>query len=56
MKNNFIKEITQRGFFHQCTDQTKLTDLLNQKSTKAYIALIVRLQAFMSEVYCKLCA
>ena len=37
MKNNFIKEITQRGFFHQCTDQTKLTDLLNQKSTKAYI-------------------
>ena len=37
MKNNFITEITQRGFFHQCTDQDKLVDLLNHKLIKAYI-------------------
>ena len=37
MKNNFITEITQRGFFHQCTDQEKLTNLINKKSIKAYI-------------------
>ena len=27
MKNNFINEINQRGFFHQCTDQEKLSNL-----------------------------
>ena len=37
MKNNFINEITSRGFFHQCTDKDKLTNLLNNKSIKAYI-------------------
>ena len=37
MKNNFINEITQRGFFHQCTDQVKLTNLINSKNIKAYI-------------------
>ena len=37
MKNKFINEITTRGFFHQCTDKDKLTDLLNKKSIKAYI-------------------
>ena len=37
MKNNFINEITTRGFFHQCTDKDKLTDLLTKKSIKAYI-------------------
>ena len=37
MKNNFINEITQRGFFHQCTDQVKLTSLIQNKHTKAYI-------------------
>ena len=37
MKNNFISEITQRGFFHQCTDKDKLTDLLSLKPIKAYI-------------------
>tara|TARA_B100000780_G_scaffold268643_1_gene226764 strand:+ start:1542 stop:2783 length:1242 start_codon:yes stop_codon:yes gene_type:complete len=37
MKNNFINEINQRGFFHQCTDQEKLTNLINQKPVKAYI-------------------
>ena len=37
MKNNFINEITQRGFFHQCTDQDKLINLINRKPIKAYI-------------------
>ena len=37
MKNNFINEMTQRGFFHQCTDQDKLTKLINHKPIKAYI-------------------
>jgi len=37
MKNNFINEITNRGFFHQCTDQDKLTNLINRKYIKAYI-------------------
>jgi tyrosyl-tRNA synthetase len=37
MKNNFINEITQRGFFHQCTDQTKLINVINSKPIKAYI-------------------
>ena len=37
MKNNFINEITSRGFFHQCTDKDKLSSLLNNKSIKAYI-------------------
>ena len=37
MKNNFINEINQRGFFHQCTNQEKLTDLTSQKPIKAYI-------------------
>jgi len=37
MKNNFINEITERGFFHQCTNQNKLSNLLNQKPIKAYI-------------------
>ena len=37
MKNNFINEISLRGFFHQCTDKDKLTNLINNKSIKAYI-------------------
>jgi len=37
MKNNFINEISLRGFFHQCKDKDKLTDLINNKSIKAYI-------------------
>jgi len=37
MKNIFINEIITRGFFHQCTDKDKLTNLLNNKSIKAYI-------------------
>jgi len=37
MNNNFINEITQRGYFHQCTDKDKLTSLINLKPVKAYI-------------------
>jgi tyrosyl-tRNA synthetase len=37
MKNNFINEITERGFFHQCTDQGKLNDLIVANPVKAYI-------------------
>jgi len=37
MNNNFINEIIQRGFLHQCTDQEKLTNLINNKPIKAYI-------------------
>jgi tyrosyl-tRNA synthetase len=37
MKNNFINEITSRGFFHQCTDKDKLTNLIKNKTIKAYI-------------------
>jgi tyrosyl-tRNA synthetase len=37
MKNNFINEISTKGFYYQCTDKEKLTDLLNSKSVKAYI-------------------
>ena len=37
MKNKFINEITERGFFHQCTDRDKLSNLINHKPIKAYI-------------------
>jgi len=37
MKNNFINEITQRGFFNQCTGQEKLTNIIKDQSIKAYI-------------------
>ena len=37
MKKNFINEITQRGFFYQCTDQNKLANLIDRKHIKAYI-------------------
>ena len=37
MKNNFINEITTRGFFHQCTDKDKLSNLLSNSSVTAYI-------------------
>ena len=37
MKNNFINEFSLRGFFHQCTNKDKLTNLINNKSIKAYI-------------------
>ena len=35
--NNFLKEFKDRGYFYQCTNEQKLSDLLNQQSTNAYI-------------------
>ena len=35
--NKFLKEFKDRGFFYQCTDESKLSDLLDQNSIKAYI-------------------
>ncbi len=35
--NKFLKEFKDRGFFYQCTDENKLSDLLNKKKIKAYI-------------------
>jgi tyrosyl-tRNA synthetase len=37
MKNNFIPEIIKRNFFHQCTNQDELINLINLKPIKAYI-------------------
>ena len=37
MKNNFINEISLRGYFHQCTDKDRLTNLIMNKPIKAYI-------------------
>ena len=37
MKNNFITEISSRGFFHQCTDLEKLEEIINKNSIKSYI-------------------
>ncbi len=35
--NKFLKEFKDRGFFYQCTNETELSELLNQKKIKAYI-------------------
>ena len=35
--NKFLKEFKDRGFFYQCTDERKLTDLLDENKIKAYI-------------------
>ena len=35
--NKFLKEFKDRGFFFQCTDENKLSDLLNKQKIKAYI-------------------
>ena len=37
MKNNFLTDIIQRAFFHQCTDKDKLNKLLENTKIKAYI-------------------
>jgi tyrosyl-tRNA synthetase len=34
---NFIEEAKARGFFHQCTDETALDELMNTKKIAAYI-------------------
>ena len=35
--NNFLKEFKERGYFYQCTDERGLSELLNKKSSNAYI-------------------
>ena len=35
--NKFLKEFKDRGYFYQCTDDDKLSEILNNKKIKAYI-------------------
>ena len=35
--NKFLKEFKERGFFYQCTNETELSDLMNNEKIKAYI-------------------
>ena len=37
MKNNFLQEMKERGYLHQCTDLDKLTEICNNKSISGYI-------------------
>ena len=37
MKNNFLQEMQDRGFLHQCTDLNKLGEICNKKSISGYI-------------------
>tara|TARA_B100000035_G_scaffold267947_1_gene241242 strand:- start:4828 stop:6066 length:1239 start_codon:yes stop_codon:yes gene_type:complete len=37
MKNNFLKEIQDRGYMNQCTDLVKLGEICNKKSISGYI-------------------
>ena len=35
--NEFLKEFNERGYFYQCTDENKLSELVNKEKIKAYI-------------------
>ncbi len=35
--NDFLREFKDRGFFYQCTDEVKLSNMLNKKNIKGYI-------------------
>ena len=37
MKNNFLKEMQDRGYLHQCTDLGKLSEICNKNSICGYI-------------------
>ncbi len=37
MKNNFLKEMQERGLLNQCTDSDKLGEICNKKSITGYI-------------------
>ena len=37
MKNNFLKEMQDRGYLNQCTDLDKLSEICNKKSISGYI-------------------
>ena len=54
MKNTFLSEMSSRGFLNQCTDLNKLTEITDKNQLRPILALIVPLQVFMLEVYCKL--
>ena len=35
--NKFLKEFKDRGFFYQCTNETELSDLMDNEKIKGYI-------------------
>ena len=35
--NKFLQEFHDRGYFYQCTDDNKLSEILNNQKIKAYI-------------------
>ena len=35
--NKFLKEVKDRGYFYQCTNENELSDLLDKKSINVYI-------------------
>ena len=37
MQETFLKEFQKRGYFHQCTDESGLSELMSSKKVKAYI-------------------
>ena len=36
--NKFLKEFKERGFYYQCTNEKELSNLINKKKIRAYIA------------------
>jgi len=37
MQETFLKEFQKRGYFHQCTDESSLNEIVNNNKIKAYI-------------------
>ncbi len=37
MKNNFLREMQDRGYLHQCTELSKLSNICDKKSISGYI-------------------
>ena len=37
MQETFLKEFQKRGYFHQCTDQSGLSEMMSKNKIKAYI-------------------
>ncbi len=37
MQETFLKEFQKRGYFHQCTDESGLDEMMSKKKVKAYI-------------------
>ena len=53
MENSFLSEFKQRDYFNQCTNSDELEHLMNKKKSEPILDLIVLLQVYMLEVYCK---